>query len=472
MTEMTLARAGAGRAWQEEVRATLSLAWPMILTNLAQVALTTTDVVLMGWLGADALAAGALGSNLYFAFMIFGLGLVTAVAPMVAREVGARRHSVRDVRRTVRQGLWSTIAVSVPIWLILWQTEPILRLLGQDPQLSARAAEYMHTFQWALLPFLAYLVLRSFLAAMERPLWALWAGAIGFVANALAAWCLIFGKLGFPRLELVGAGIATTFSSAVMFGVLALVVLYDRRFRRYRLFGRFWRADWPRFRQLWRLGLPIGATLLFEVTIFNAAVFLMGLIGTAALAAHMIAIQVASLAFMVPLGFGQAVTVRVGRAYGAGDAAAITRAGWTAYALGVGFMALTATVMLAAPRLLIAGFLDLSRPENAPVVELAVTFLAFAALFQLADGAQAVGSGMLRGLHDTRMPMFIAALGYWGVGLPLGVALAFPLGLDGAGIWIGLATGLAVVAVLMTLRWTMRDRLRLTGPALGVPGRS
>jgi MATE family multidrug resistance protein len=159
--------------------------------------------------------------------------------------------------------------------------------------------------------------------------------------------------------------------------------------------------------------------------------------------------------------------VRVGRAYGAGDAEGITRAGWTAYALGVGFMGLTALLMLAAPRLLIGGFLDLSKPENVPVVELAVTFLAFAALFQLVDGAQAVGLGMLRGLHDTRIPMLIAALGYWGVGLPLGVLLAFPLGFEGVGVWIGLASGLAVVAALMTLRWTMRDRLRLTGPALG-----
>ena len=461
MSDIALHSAGARDPWRGEFRATLSLSWPMILTNLAQTALTTTDVVMLGWLGPDALAAGALATNLYFAFMIFGIGLVTAVAPMIARERGMRKHSVREVRRTFRQGLWSAIAISVPIWAVLWNTEPILLALGQEPRLAAGAETYMRTFQWALLPFLAYLVLRSFLGAMERPVWALWAGAVGFLANAAAAWCLIFGKLGFPRLELVGAGIATTFSSTVMFAVVAGVVLWDRKFRRYRLFGRLWRPDWRRFRELWRLGLPIGATLVFEVTIFNAAVFLMGLIGPAALAAHSIAIQIASVAFMVPLGFGQAVTVRVGRAYGAGDRDAIARAGWAAFILGVGFMCVTAAVMLFAPRLLIGGFLDLRAPENAPVVELAVTFLAFAALFQVADGAQAVASGMLRGLHDTRIPMLIAALGYWGVGLPLGVVLGFPLGLGGAGIWIGLATGLAVVAVLMSWRWAIREKLRL-----------
>ena len=467
MTEMDRARAGTRRAWRDEIRATLALSWPMILTNLVQVAMTTTDVMIMGWLGADALAAGALGTNLYFAFMIFGVGLVTAVSPIIAREVGARRHAVREVRRTVRQGLWSAVAISLPIWAVLWFTEDILLLLGQEPALAARAGEYMHAFQWALLPFLGYLVLRSFLAAMERPMWGLWAGIVGFLLNAVAAWSLVFGKFGLPRLELVGAGIATTFSSTVLFLVLVVVVLTDRKFRRYHLFGRWWRSDWPRFLSLWRLGLPIGVTLVFEVTIFNAAVFLMGLISATAIAAHSIAIQIASLAFMVPLGFGQAVTVRVGRAYGAGDRDGITRAGWTAYAMGVGFMVVTAALMLLMPRLLIAGFLDSSVPENQPVIELAVLFLAFAALFQLADGAQAVASGMLRGLHDTAIPMLIAALGYWGIGLPLGVLLAFYFDLGGAGIWIGFVAGLAVVAVLMTLRF---DDARAFWPDPAAPG--
>lgn len=465
MTDLAVQSAGTRDAWRGEARATLALAWPMILTNLAQSAPTTTDVVMLGWLGSQALAAGALGTNLYFAFLIFGIGLMTAVSPMVAREVGARRSSVRDVRRTVRQGLWSAVAISLPVWAILWNGEAILLALGQEPALAESAGLYMRALQWALLPFLGYIVLRSFIAALERPMWGLWAGLAGTAVNALLAWSLIFGKLGLPRLELVGAGIATTISCCVMFGVLAIVVSTDRKFRRYHLFGRLWRADWPRFRGLWRLGLPIAATLVFEVSIFNAAVFLMGLISSTSVAAHSIAIQIASIAFMVPLGFGQAVTVRVGLAYGARDREAIARAGWTAYVMGVGFMALTAALMILAPRLMIGAFLDRSDAANHEVIELAVIFLAFAALFQLADGAQAVGSGMLRGLQDTRVPMLIAALGYWGVGLPLGVVLGFPFGLAGAGIWIGLASGLGVVAVLMTARWAMRERLRLTGPA-------
>ncbi|MDJ1160054.1 MATE family efflux transporter [Chelatococcus sp. SYSU_G07232] len=458
---MAISTASPRLAWGEEVRSTLALSWPLILTNLAQTALTATDVVMMGWAGPDMLAAGALGSNLYFALMIFGLGIVTATAPLIAREIGRKRHSVRDVRRTVRQGLWVATAISIPFWIVLWHAEAILDAMGQEPALAAEAGAYVRALQWGILPFLGYIVLRSFISALERPTWALAVAGLAVVFNALADWVLIFGHLGFPRLGIVGAGIASSLASLFMFSGLALVLLVDRRFRRYRLFGRFWRADWCRFREVWRLGLPIGATLAFEVTIFNAAVFLMGLIGAASLAAHSIAIQIASLSFMVPLGLGQAATVRVGLAYGADDTQGIRRAGWTAFAMGVGFMACTALVMMAAPRMLVGVFLDLDDPANAPVVELAVSFLFFAALFQVVDGAQAVGAGMLRGLHDTRVPMVYAALGYWGVGLPLGTALAFPAGLAGRGIWIGLATGLAIVAALMLQRWLRRERLGL-----------
>jgi MATE family multidrug resistance protein len=244
-----------------------------------------------------------------------------------------------------------------------------------------------------------------------------------------------------------------------MFAGMVAVVLVERKFRRYRLLGRFWRSDWPRFRGLLRLGLPIAGILAFEVTIFNAAALLMGLIGAEQLAAHAIALQIASVTFMVPLGLNQAVTVRVGLAYGAGDREGVSRAGWTAYVLGVSFMALMALVMVLWPRTLISAFIDLADPANAHVVALAISFLAFAALFQIFDGAQAVASGMLRGLHDTTVPMIYAAIGYWGIGLPLGVLLAFPFAFGGIGIWIGLSCGLASVAALLLARWLRRDRL-------------
>jgi len=451
--------------WREEMRATLSLSWPMVLTNLGQIAMTATDVMMMGRLGTTALAAGSLGANLYFAPMIFGLGLMLATSPMMATELGRRRHSVRDLRRTVRQGLWLAGLVSIPIWLLLWNGEAILLAMGQDAALAEEAGRYIRTLQWAVLPFYGYIVLRSFISALERPGWALLVVFVAVVFNVFANWVLMYGNLGVRPMGVAGSGWATTISSALMFAGLALVVTREPRFRRYRLFGRFWRADWPRFLTLVRLGLPIGAILAFEVTIFNAAAFLMGLIGAASLAAYAIAIQIASVTFMVPLGLNQAVTVRVGLAYGARDAEGIRRAGWSAYALGVGFMALMALVMVLFPATLIRAFIDIHDPANAEVVALAAAFLAFAALFQIVDGAQAVASGMLRGLHDTKIPMVFAAIGYWGVGLPLGVLLAFPFGLAGSGIWIGLFSGLAVVAALLLVRWLRRDRLGLTPPA-------
>jgi len=448
-------------AWLAELRAMLALGWPLILTNVAQNALMTSDVILMGWLGSDALAAGALGTNLYFAFLIFGIGLMSATSPLIAEELGRRRHSVREVRRTVRQGFWAAITVAVPIWIVSWNGERLLLAMGQEPVLAHNAGDYMRALQWSLLPFLLYLVLRSFLAALERPGWPLVIGILAVPVNFAAAYALMLGKFGLPALGLVGAGVGTVISSTFMFVALALVIGFDRKLRRYHIFGRFWRADWPRYRTLWRIGVPIGLTLAFEVTIFNAAALLMGRIGANELAAHAIALQIASFCFMVPFGLGQAVTVRVGRAYGAQDAEGVTRAGWTAFALAMGFMVFTASLMLFSPHLLLMAFLDLSDPKNAPVIGFAVSFLVMAAIFQLGDGAQAVGSGMLRGLQDTRVPMIYAALGYWGVGLPLGVSLAFGTELRGIGIWIGLATGLTVVAALMLWRWVRRDRLGL-----------
>lgn len=455
-----------------EIAATLALSWPLILTNLAQTGLTTIDVILLGRLSAQALAAGALATNLYFACLIFGIGLITATSPLMAEAFGRRRRSVRDVRRTVRQGFWTALAFSVPVWAVLWQAESILLALGQQPALAAGAAQAMSTLQWGIFPFLVYLVLRTFLSALERPGWALAVALAALPVNLVLAWILIFGRLGAPALGLWGAGLATSITCLFMALALGVVVSVHSRFRRFHLFGRFWRADWPRFRRIWRLGTPIGATLAFEVTIFNAAAFVMGNLGAAQLAAHTIAIQIASLSFMIPMGLSQAATVRVGRAYGAGDPAGVARAGWIAFALGVGFMAAMSLLLLALPRLLIGAFLDLSDPVNAEVARWAATFLVFAALFQIVDGAQAIAAGMLRGLQDARTPMLIAALGYWGVGAPLGVLLAYPFGMGGAGIWIGLATGLAAVAFMLIARWMARVRIGLVPAVVMEPGRA
>ncbi|MBS0503904.1 MAG: MATE family efflux transporter [Proteobacteria bacterium] len=450
------------RPWREEAAATASLAGPLILTNVAQSAINATDVVLLGWLGAHELAAASIGVNLYIAFLIFGMGLVMAASPIMAKQLGQRRHSVRETRRTVRQAIWAAATICVPVWAILWHAEPILRLLGQEPHLAKAAAHFIRPLMWGLFPALSYLVLRAFVAALERPTWALAVSVAGVATNALLNYGLIFGAWGLPRLGLFGAGLGSTITQTLMFIGMSIVVTSHRRFRRYHLFGRFWRADWPRYREVWRLGLPIALTLSLEVTVFNAAVFLMGLIGTDSLAAHAIAIQIASLTFMVPLGLSQAATVRVGLAYGRSDNDGITRAGWTAFAMGTAFMTAMAITMYAIPHTLVGLFLDERLPVNKPVIPLVVSFLYVAALFQVFDGAQSVGAGMLRGLQDTKVPMLFAGFGYWVVGMGTAVWLGFGLGWHGIGIWIGLAAGLAIVSVMMLGRWLRRGQLRLT----------
>jgi len=447
---------GGERWWWREVRAMIALAYPLVLTNLAQALIATTDVVLLGWAGAHPLAAASLGVNLVNACVFFGTGLVSAAAPMIAHALGARRNAVREVRRTVRQAMWVSVMLAVPMWLLLWQAEPILILFGQQPGLARDAVQLVHPMMFGLLPLFFYYVLRAFVSALEQPIWAFVIGVVAVFVNALLNYGLIFGKFGLPPLGLFGAGLGSAFSNLFMFLGLAMVVMRQRRFRRFHLFGNWWRPDWPRFAGVWRLGLPIAVTVGLEVTIFNCAVFLMGLIGTAELAAHAIAIQLAALCFMIPLGLAQAATVRVGVANGRGDAMGIARAGRVALSLTMIVMALTATILLVFRHPLVALFLQPHSAAELHVAALAASYLTVAALFQFFDGAQAVGAGMLRGLHDTFVPMLLALVGYWIVGLGTSVVLAFWMGWGGLGVWVGLAAGLGTVAVLMVARWSNR----------------
>jgi MATE family multidrug resistance protein len=286
---LTTIRTALAGAWGAELRSTARLSAPIILTNFAQIVITTTDVVMMGWLSPRALAAGTLAVNLYYAVFVIGLGIAMAVAPMLAHELGRNRFAVRELRRTARQGPWSTTLVALSSWLVLWNTEPLLLAMGQDPALAADAGTYMRWMQWGLLPYLWFFTLRSFIAATERPVAGMVVTAAAIVLNALLCWAFMFGRLGAPDLGLAGAGLASSIASSFMVAALVGFIGWDRRFRRYRLLGRFWRADWPRFAEVWRIGTPTALALLFEVGVFNVAVFVIGLINTDQLAADAIA---------------------------------------------------------------------------------------------------------------------------------------------------------------------------------------
>ena len=451
-------------AWRGELRGTLALAWPLILANLTQQLIQATDVLLMGRLGATQLAAATLALNLTFTFNLMMLGLLIASSPLMATALGQRFNAVRDVRRTFRAGLWLIALMLPPYWLILWHVGDLMRLFGIAGQLAAQGQTFLRAYMWCTAPWLLFQILRNFVSALERPRTVLWLSLAGIGVNALLSWSLIFGHFGLPALGLAGGGVGSTLTWLLLCAALIGIVQGDRQFRRFHLFGHWWRFDRQRTVAMVRLGWPIGLTMALEMGVFALAAYFMGWIGAPAVAAHAIALQLAALTFMVPLGLGQAATVRVGLALGRQDDRGITRSGWTAWGIGVAFMGAMALVMWSIPRALVTLFLK-DVPANAAVVALAVSFLRVAAAFQLVDGAQVIGAGMLRGLHDTRWPLLFALFGYWVIGLGIGAWLAFAEDWNGVGIWVGLASGLAAVAALMLARWVMRGRLGLTRPA-------
>jgi len=465
IAEFDLTQAGpavSGRgahAWIAEARALLKLAAPLVLTQLAQMAIMTTDVVMLGRLGKTALASAALGNTVFFFTWLIGCGPVAAVAPMIAHNLGARPRDRAGVRNAVRMGFWAVLILSVPLIALLLFTQPILLALGQRPELAAGAGRFTGMLCWGLPFSLGYQVLRNFSTALSRPRASLWVMGLSVLFNAAGDYALIFGHFGLPRLELVGSGIASACSYAFSFLAMLVVVRLMPGLRKYRLFRRFHRPHWERFGEVLRLGMPIGLTMIFEAMLFNAATLIMGAFGTASVAAHQIALNVPSITFMVPLGIGMAATVRVGLAAGAGDGEAVRRAGYSALLMGVGFMSLTAILLWLFPAQ-IASLYFADDAANADVIALAVVFLQVAAAFQICDGLQVVGALSLRGLKDAHMPMWIAGLSYWLAGFPVCLWLAFGWHMKGLGIWIGLASGLFVAAALMCWRFWFLSRAR------------
>lgn len=437
--------------WSDELRVMLKLAWPVVLTQVATIALNTVDVIMIGWLGPEELAAATLATSMVFPLTFFSIGLLAVTAAMFAHEIGAIR--LRGVRRTLRQGFWVAITLFVPIAAILWHGDALMRLTGQDPKLVGMAADYLRYVTWGMLPLLCFNVLRNFVTAHSRPRSAMVVMIGGVFLNAALDYVLIFGKLGFPALGIIGGAIATVAVQWAMLLALAGFLLTDRRFRRYNLFGRFWRPDWPRYREILLVGLPIGLTVLAEASLFAVSAFMVGTFGPAQLAGHAVAIQCASVAFMVPHGVGQAGTVRVGLAIGRHRPEDAVTAGRAAMAIGLGFAAVAGLVFWFFDRALVGLYLPLGDLRNAEAIGFAVAYLHVAAIFQLVDAGQTIAAGNLRGLKDTRVPAVLAFLCYWGLGFPAGALLAFHGGLDGVGVWSGLAVGLAAACLALTWRF-------------------
>jgi MATE family multidrug resistance protein len=444
-----------------ELRATLALALPLAGANLLQMAVYAVDVVFVARLGQEALAASSLAVSLFGLLMWTMTGLVGAAAPLIAAELGRRSHGVREVRRSVRMGCWLAVGSGLITMAVCALGEPLMLLAGQSPIVAARAGPFLMILMWAAIPSILAALLRVYVSALGRASIATGITALALGVNALGNYAFVFGHFGIPAMGLRGSAVSSVLTSLAMLGAYCAVIQADRRMRRYRLFGRWWRAEWSRLAELLRIGLPIAGTILAEAGLFCGAAFLMGRIGEAELAGHTVALQFAALAFQVPFGIAQAATIRVGYFCGAADRAGIARAGNTGIALGIGFMALTGLTIWAFPRTILHLYVDPDAEANAAMVGFALQYMMIAAAFQLFDGAQAVAAGALRGLQDTRVPMAIAVFGYWIPGMGTALWLGFGTPLRGTGVWTGLAVGLVVVASLLLLRWHARARLGL-----------
>jgi len=437
--------------WRDELTETVRLALPIALTQLGQIAMMTTDLALLGRLGEHVVAASALAHMMLFAAFVLGMGLVSAVAPLAAQAFGARKP--RMVRRALRVGLWAATMLGIPLSFVQLFGHDILLALGQSDTAATLAARYLDGLAWSLIPAWWFIALRGFMGAVNKPEPGLWITLAAIPINALLAYTLIYGHFGMPELDVLGAGLATTIVNIGMCAAAIWVCYAQRPFRKFRVMGRFWRADWPLLRRLVIIGAPIAGMFALEYGVFAGAGLLMGWIGTTALAAHQIALTIASIMFMVPFGISIAATVRVGHAVGRRDSAGTRRAGFTAIGLGIAFMTtMTIVVMLTRDYLPIL-FLGTITPDKVPTATLAASLLVVGASFFIADGVQTVAAGALRGLSDTRIPLVFSAICFWMIGFTACYGLGFWLGFGEFGIWSGLSLSVLIYAALLVLRF-------------------
>ncbi len=447
-----------------EARSLTRLALPLVLGQMAHAGVGFTDTLMVGRLGGLELAGVALGSSLYFFAFILCSGILFSVAPSVSQAFGAGRE--RDALHAARQGIWLALFFALPVVVLLFLSEGLLLSTGQDPEVAAIAANYLRVIAPGFLPMLLTVALRGFLEGKgdTRPLMFILLLGLG-VKIALNS-VLLTGGGPFPALGVSGAAISSVAVYTVEF--LAAALYISRRYRSLQLFGALGRPHAPQIIELIRVGVPIGLTLGFETGLFTVTAFLMGTLGGPELAAHQVALQSAGMAFNIPLGLALATSVRVGYSVGRADRAGAALAGRVGVLTSVLAMTVTALIFALVPEQVASLFLDASDPRNAEVVALAVRFLGFAAMFQLVDGIQVTASGALRGYKDTRVPMLASLVSYWVFGLGISLWLLYGVGMGGAGLWIGLVAGLAMAALLLSLRLAWRGR-QPVGPIFSVP---
>ncbi len=435
------------------LRAIAVLGLPLIGGHLAQYAIGLTDTVMLGWYGVEALAAVTLANSYYFVLFLFGAGFGWAVMPMVA--TAAAEENETSIRRSTRMGLWLSLIYATVMMPLLWWSHPILIALKQEPQVAETASVYLRVAGWGLFPALLVMVLKSYLAALERTQIVLWITIVAAVVNGVTNYALIFGNWGAPELGVIGAAIASVVTQIV--SLVAVVIYAVRALPEHSLFQRFWRPDWEMFMSVLRLGVPIGLTTLAEVSLFAISAVMMGWLGPVPLAAHGIALNLASATFMVHLGLSNVATIRAGNALGRRDRAHLEKGAITVTGMSLIVSVLTIVLFLTCAEPLISLFMEADDPQRPQILLIGTGLLAMAALFQLVDGAQVIALGLLRGLQDAKIPMVMAALSYWVIGIPASYYFGFVQGMEGIGVWLGLVIGLACAAVLLMARFWLRS---------------
>lgn len=428
-----------------ELGAIMRLAGPLIASQLAHMLMVLTDTLMMARLSPEALAGGSLGAASYSFVSIFCLGVIASVGTLVSIRQGA--GDIEGATRLTQAGVWLAWGLALGAALILWNIKPVLLLFGQTPSNVEMAGQFLLLLPFALPGYMTFMALRGFTSAMGRPVPVMVISVIGTVANFLLNYALITGMFGLPKLGLMGIGLVTAIVATGMALGLAWHIHRHPAYDAYPLRKGLSRLNVPYLRELWRLGLPIGGTYAVEVGLFAFAALCMGTMGSTQLAAHQIALQIVSAAFMVPAGMSYAITMRIGQHYGGGDLLRARLAGRVGIGFGAATMLCFSVVFWFWPKELVGLLLDYDNLAFRPVFELAMSLLAVAAWFELFDGAQTIAMGAIRGLKDARTTFLVGLFCYWAIGAPLAWLLAFTFDWGPAGVWWGLALGLACAAI-------------------------
>jgi MATE family multidrug resistance protein len=431
---------------KHELKLLLQIGFPVIIGNLLQISMSVVDTVMAGNLSPRDLAAVAVGGSLFMPIMIFGAGILMAVSPIVAQHYGARKLHL--IGKTTRQSLWLALIIGIPSVFLVRNTDIVLELLNVEPDIIPLTLGYMNAISWGVIPLFFYMALRYFNEGISVTKPAMYISLLGLFFNILGNYTLMYGKFGFPRLGAVGTGYASAIVMVVMFIALFIYTYRRKAYGRFEIFQNLKLPDRKYISELVRVGLPIGISMCMEVTMFAVVALLMGSLGTYAVAGHQIAINFASITFMLAFGLSAAITVRVGQVMGRSGIKDARYSGFVGVGLAAAFMLLTMIIMFLVP-----DFITRLYTDDPQLRDIAVSLIYMAAIFQLSDGLQVSGSGALRGLKDTKVPMIVNLIAYWIVGLPLGYFLGITLQWGPEGLWIGLIAGLTVAGILHNLRF-------------------